>query len=341
MSQQGTYPIGARILAAIDTLTGVVTGKTADVPLSSLLTFMATGLLTTPVTLGQVQSVNGGQLAGFRNRIINGGMQVAQRGNTAIINGNIIYGGCDRYISAMFGFGSGSGTIQQVQIPGPTTGYWNAIAAFTTTGAGTLGQYHRIEAKNCQDLNNKTITISAKVYQDTGSTLTLTTTLAGATALDTFTSTTTIGAPQAISLSSGVVTPVSYPVTLGASSAANGLQVGFTLAANAHASKNFFVADVQLEIGSVATPFEQRPYGMELVLCQRYFQLKHAAVTTTSVNQNVSLLTQMRAQPTVGTVTFDAGTGATFGSLAGGDGIYQTANHSQVATATVPLTAEI
>jgi len=32
------------------------------------------------------------------------------------------------------------------------------------------------------------------------------------------------------------------------------------------------VADVQLEVGKVATPFEHRSYGEELALCQRYFQ---------------------------------------------------------------------
>jgi hypothetical protein len=29
---------------------------------------------------------------------------------------------------------------------------------------------------------------------------------------------------------------------------------------------------MQLEVGSVATTFEQRPYGMELALCQRYYE---------------------------------------------------------------------
>jgi len=32
------------------------------------------------------------------------------------------------------------------------------------------------------------------------------------------------------------------------------------------------IANVQLEVGSVATPFEHRSYGEELALCQRYYQ---------------------------------------------------------------------
>ncbi len=34
-----------------------------------------------------------------------------------------------------------------------------------------------------------------------------------------------------------------------------------------------YIAQVQLEEGSVATPFEQRPYGLELSLCQRHLPL--------------------------------------------------------------------
>jgi hypothetical protein len=37
-----------------------------------------------------------------------------------------------------------------------------------------------------------------------------------------------------------------------------------------NAANNFFLTEIQVEVGSVATEFESRPYGTELALCQRY-----------------------------------------------------------------------
>jgi hypothetical protein len=43
---------------------------------------------------------------------------------------------------------------------------------------------------------------------------------------------------------------------------------------NLHATQNnkFYITGVQLEVGSVATEFEHRSYGEELTLCKRYYQ---------------------------------------------------------------------
>jgi hypothetical protein len=76
-------------------------------------------------------------------------------------------------------------------------------------------------------------------------------------------------------------------------------QVNFLAAA----ANTFYLTGVQLEVGSVATPFEHRPYGMELALCQRYYQINSAAFTsnvTSGIGYGAwtSFPVQMRVAPT-------------------------------------------
>jgi hypothetical protein len=58
---------------------------------------------------------------------------------------------------------------------------------------------------------------------------------------------------------------------------------------------------VQIETGSIATPFEQRPFGLELALCQRYFATTYSGVAVGS-NSNVGII-GTRAVAGTGTVT--------------------------------------
>lgn len=45
MAEQGSYPLNGRSLAATDNVTGVVSGQTADIPLSVLLSFTSSGFI--------------------------------------------------------------------------------------------------------------------------------------------------------------------------------------------------------------------------------------------------------------------------------------------------------
>ena len=83
---------------------------------------------------------------------------------------------------------------------------------------------------------------------------------------------------------------------------------GYTPVGTAPANDYFEITNVQLEVGPQPTPFEQRPIGMELALCQRYYyQLQEGGfnrlgvvpAATTSREAPFFFPVTMRATPTV------------------------------------------
>lgn len=240
--------------------------------MGSLRDYLAEQLGTTGGAPTAITSINGGSIAGVRNRIRNGACRVSQEGPIAAAAGVYTYGGADAHCVSINATLT-SGTIAQLT-SGASVGAHGcsqAITATTSTAGNVLFQ-HRIAANNVQDLNGKTITISCKAYQDTGSTIsTATLHLAKpTTTVDTFSAQTVLQTSANQSIPSGVLTPLSWTITLGASDATLGLAPTLYIPfPSSITGKSFSITDWQLEIGSVATALETVDFDHDMLRCKR------------------------------------------------------------------------
>jgi hypothetical protein len=67
-----------------------------------------------------------------------------------------------------------------------------------------------------------------------------------------------------------------------------GFQINYTPSGTAGGFDYFDVTGVQLEKGSVATPFEVRPFATELALCQRYYYAAYVQAVLAVYGSGVS-----------------------------------------------------
>ena len=213
--------------------------------------------------------------AGRKNLFINGGCQVGQRGNVALSNSVVKYGACDRWGMYPNVSGTHSATSSQATVTWSESGNAIGWTAVTTVQAGQMLTRQFIESSNVRHLTGKKLTCSFKVFHDVGADVSVNVLTLKPNSKDNFASTTDLTSNTTIATAaSGVVTEVSYtwPNALTAADCVNGFCVTIQLATSTSVTnKNFYVADLQLEEGSVATDFEHRSYGEELQLCKRYF----------------------------------------------------------------------
>lgn len=262
-------------------------------------------------TLGSVSNVqtaaiNNGPIAGNRNRIIGGSMAVDQR-NAGAAQTFTAAAALAYSVDRWYGYCTGDNVTGQ-RVAGATAGQYR----YQFTGAASvtaIGFGQRIEQLNSTDLAGTTATLSVDLANSVLTTVTWTAYYA--TTADTFG---TLASPTRTQIATGTFTVNStvtrYSTNISVPAAATtGIEIVFTV--GAQTSGTWTIGNVQLEPGTVATPFERRSYGQELALCQRYYQVfanfniegYANAATTRAVTIPLPFLVQMRATPTRTVIT--------------------------------------
>jgi hypothetical protein len=226
------------------------------------------------VTFGDssLQPISAGTYTmGYKNRIINGAMQIAQRTTSATVTaGTAVPTASTGYpcVDRFFVYSTGANvTAAQVAGSGAVKNRLQITGAASVTAVG-VGQ--RIEQLNSYDLAGSTATLSVDLSNSVLTTVTWTASYA--TTADTFG---TIGTPTKTQIATGTFTVTStvanYTTSISIpSGATTGIEILFTV--GAQTSGTWTIGNVQLEKAPAATSFDYRPYGTELALCMRYYQ---------------------------------------------------------------------
>jgi hypothetical protein len=217
-----------------------------------------------------LSSINSGPLAGLRNLIINGGYDIWQRGTSFTSNTSYT---ADRWWMVNDAVGTATITRQDISTQGLGSQYCLRAERSTGTNRWVIGT--QLETSVVKSLLGKKVTLSFYLRKGSALTSDVTATLATSSTEAIFGSAVdsiTITASNS-SINASTFTKFSGTLTIPTSSSALGIKVEFSANQTGASNAYFEVAQVQLEEGSTATPFERRPIGQELALCQRYYQI--------------------------------------------------------------------
>jgi hypothetical protein len=293
----------------------------------------------------------------MRNRIINGAMVIDQRNAGASITPTSGQYLVDRW----YYIGSQASKFTAQQNAGaitPPTGFSNylgmTVASAVTVGASDyFGIVQPIEGFNFSDVgfgtaSAKTVTLSFQVYSSLTGTFgaslinyavnrsypfsytvssantwtSVSVTIPGDTTGTWVGATNSVGVYVRFGLGSGST----FSSTANAWGAGNFVQPTSTVSVVGTNGATFYITGVQLEVGSVATPFEREIYSNTLAKCQRYYQfiggtvnavqLRGYNVTGANISQTIIWPVQLRASPsiTLGTFSYLNGSGINFTS---------------------------
>ena len=313
---------------------GITSMKASNVNVGAAVTITESGIEASGIGI-TCANINGGQIGGRRNIVINGGMSVSQRYGTSAntpAHTDYVLDRWENHLSQ-----TGKFSVQQVEDApnGEGVGKYSSkitsLSAYTIQANDFFVYNHNIEGLNADHLqfgtsSAKTITISFYVKSSLTGTFSLAVrnsaynrsqvqeysissantwerkslTFAGDTS-GTWLTTTGVG----IRLSWGLGGGSTYHI------ASTGTWLGVddwtTSSSTSVVSTNaatWYITGVQMEIGTQATPFEHRSFGEELSLCQRYYEVVAAGMIDTNESSGylgvtVQYASAKRAVPTV------------------------------------------
>lgn len=265
---------------------------------------------------------------GFRNLIINGDFSVAQRGTSFVSGAN----NDDTYnLDRWTVLSDGNDIVDITQATDVPTGGLYSIGLDVETVNKKFGIIQFIEQRNLTGIQDKTVWLSFKA-KTTGSSISnvKAAILSWTGTADTVTSdvVSAWGADGVTPTWATSWTAENTPANLNVTTSWAEYRVSAVM--DTASIKNvavfiwcddttttlgdfLYVTDVQLEINSSPTPFERRPYGVELALCQRYCynfgassgKPNHPGLmrTTTAADACIIWPVQMRSAPTAPAAT--------------------------------------
>ena len=304
-ASSSTYLRGDQIWASIPSSTPG--GSNTQVQYNNSGSFGGSANLTFDgTTLTAANTINVPNTFGFKNRIINGAMVIDQRNAGASVTVTSNNYSVDRFLlqGSQTSKFSGQQNAGSVTPPAGFTNYLGitSLSAYSVLSTDIFAIQQQIEGYNIADLNWGTanaqaVTLSFWVRSS------LTGTFGGSLSNDavnraypfTYTisaantweyKTITVAGPTSGTWQTNNAAGIRLYLGLGAGSTYSGTAGAWASADYRSATgatnvvgttgATFYITGVQLEKGSTATPFDYRPYGTELALCQRYLPAYNA-----------------------------------------------------------------
>jgi hypothetical protein len=220
---------------------------------------------------------------GFRNVLVNGDFKVWQRGTSLASGGATTYT-ADRWIVSS----PNAGRTASRQSAG-LDGFQYCMRVSRDSGNSTLGALdlsQSVETINSYQFAGKQITLSfwaraGANYSPASSGLYIG--LQSGTGTDQNIESSWTGGVSLVNTTITLTTSwqkFQFTSPVASSATGIGLYIRSTPVGTAGADDYFEITGVQLEQNYQPTPFEQRPYGVELALCQRYYQRRSGTGST-------------------------------------------------------------